>query len=221
MPPSFWGIFMSSVVDICNQALANLGDSATITSIDPPEGSPQAEHCARFYPMALSTLLEAHNWKFATRRGTLAQVTNPSSTWDYAYAKPSDCITMMAIIDPEASDDYSASIGTNAAAYTPQKFVMETLEDGSEVILTNQENAVARYTVSITDAAKFSPLFVECLTWLLTAKIAGPVVKGAEGRAAAKDALSNFSAWYGKATASDASNQYVNPAQQVDWMNNR
>lgn len=212
---------MSSVVDICNQALANLGDSATITSIDPPEGSPQAEHCARFYPMALSTLLEAHNWSFSTRRGTLAQVTNPSSTWEYAYAKPSNCITMIAVLDPAASDDYSANIGTGAATYTPQTFVMETLDDGSEVILTNQENAVGRYTVAITDSAKFSPLFTECLTWLLTAKIAGPVVKGAEGRAAAKDAMGNFGGWFRQATSSDASNQNINPAQQVEWVNQR
>lgn len=212
---------MTSVVDICNQALANLGDSATITSIDPPEGSAQAEHCARFYPMALATLLEAHNWSFATRRGTLAQVANPSSSWGYAYAKPSNCVSIMAILDPEASDDYSATLGQGTATYTPQTFVMETAEDGSEIILTNQENAVARYTVAITDAAKFSPLFVECLTWLLTAKIAGPVVKGAEGRAAAKDAMGNFGGWFRQATSSDATGQNINPAQQVEWVNNR
>ena len=33
---------MSSVVDICNIALSRLGDRATVTSIDPPEGSAQA-----------------------------------------------------------------------------------------------------------------------------------------------------------------------------------
>ena len=42
---------MASVADICNMALGHLGDSATVASIDPPEGSAQAEHCARFYPM--------------------------------------------------------------------------------------------------------------------------------------------------------------------------
>ena len=51
---------MASVVDICNQALSHLGDSATVASIDPPEGSAQAEHCARFYPAALAALLEMH-----------------------------------------------------------------------------------------------------------------------------------------------------------------
>ena len=43
---------MPSEVDICNLALGHLGDSATVATIDPPEGSAQAEHCARFYPIA-------------------------------------------------------------------------------------------------------------------------------------------------------------------------
>ena len=51
---------MPSAVTICNLALAHLGDSATVSSIDPPEGSAPAEHCARFYPVALGLLLEAH-----------------------------------------------------------------------------------------------------------------------------------------------------------------
>ena len=51
---------MSSVVDICNIALSRLGDRATVTSIDPPEGSAQADHCRRFYPIALKTILAAY-----------------------------------------------------------------------------------------------------------------------------------------------------------------
>lgn len=225
---------MSSVVDICNQALANLGDSATVASIEPPEGSAQAEHCARFYPMALATLLDAHNWSFATRRSTLAQVANQSSTWQYAYAMPSGALTVLAILDPAATDDYSASLGTTTiysdalggtipsqGVYTPQQFVTETDAEGNDIILTNQADAVARYTLQVTDSAKFPPLFVEALSWLLTVRLAGPVIKGAEGRAAAKDALSMFSYWYKQAVTGDCANQNVKPAQQVAWMNAR
>lgn len=225
---------MSSVVDICNSALANLGDSATVASIDPPEGSAQAEHCARFYPMALNTLLDAHNWGFATTRTALAEVSNPSSTWQYAYAAPSGCLTVIAILDPDATDDYSAVLGSTViysdalggtlpsqGVYTPQAFSMEVDADGNDIILTNQANAVARYTMLVTDSAKFPPLFTEALTWLLTAKLAGPVIKGAEGRAAAKDALVSFNYWFKQATASDAGNQSIKPTQQVDWMNAR
>ena len=63
---------MASAVDICNLALARLGDSATVASIDPPEGSAQSEHCARFYPLARRQIFEAHNWSFLIRREKLA-----------------------------------------------------------------------------------------------------------------------------------------------------
>ena len=59
---------MASDVEICNLALSHLGDTATVASIDPPEGSAQAEHCARFYPIARDALLEKHDWSWATRR---------------------------------------------------------------------------------------------------------------------------------------------------------
>ena len=63
---------MASEVEICNLALAHLGDEATVASIDPPEGSAQAEHCQRFYPVSRNSLLEMHDWAFATKRATLA-----------------------------------------------------------------------------------------------------------------------------------------------------
>ena len=65
---------MASVVDICNLALGHLGDPATVSSIDPPEGSAQAQHCARFYPIARDSLLEMHSWNFSTYREALAHL---------------------------------------------------------------------------------------------------------------------------------------------------
>ena len=98
---------MASVVDICNLALAHLGDNATIASIDPPEGSAQAEHCQRFYPIARDTLLEMHSWSFATKRAYGAEVENTWPMWEYAYAMPGDASDIIAILPPEAKDDYS------------------------------------------------------------------------------------------------------------------
>ena len=63
---------MASVVAICNTALSHIGDSANVTSIDPPDGSAQAGYCATFYPIALSAILEMASWGFATARSTLA-----------------------------------------------------------------------------------------------------------------------------------------------------
>jgi hypothetical protein len=223
-----------SVVDICNQSLSHLGDSATVASIDPPEGSAQAEHCARFYPIALAALLEMHPWAFATRRVTLAQVDNPSSTWAYAYAQPSDAINLLAVLAPDAADDYSTSMQNSAqfydnpytvnvsgGMYTPQDFSPEIDADGNDIILTNQADAVLRYTSLVSDTAKFSPLFVEALGWLLASKLAGPVLKGDAGISAAQNCTKTFLYWFGKATDSDASQRRVVPQHHVSWLNAR
>ena len=77
---------MASDVGICNLALSRLGDAATVSSIDPPEGSTQADLCATFYPMARDSLLEMHAWAFATRRVDLSLLTAETDAWVYAYA---------------------------------------------------------------------------------------------------------------------------------------
>ena len=77
--------------DIANLALSYLGDGATVASIDPPEGSAQAQHCARFYPIALKLMLESHQWNFITRRDYLAVVQDCYfKDWRFVYAYPSD-----------------------------------------------------------------------------------------------------------------------------------
>ena len=79
---------MSNEVDICNLALSHLGDVANISSIDPPENSVQAMHCARFYPIARNALLEMANWSFAMRRIALTPLSVTNDQWQYVYAKP-------------------------------------------------------------------------------------------------------------------------------------
>lgn len=204
---------MASVVDICNQALAHLGDSATVASIDPPEGSAQAEHCARVYPLALQSLLEMHDWVFATRRELLASVSNPSTTWLYAYAKPSTSVKTLAILASTATSDTSDSLG-----YTPQDFAEETDSDGNIIILTNQVDATLRHVVYVNDSTKFSPLFARALGWLLAAELAGPVIKGTAGVQMAEACLKSAMYWFGLASSSDA-NQSQSKAQHVpDWI---
>jgi len=221
---------MASDVDICNLALAQLGDSASVQSINPPDQSPQAAHCARFYPIARDALLEMHTWGFATLRVQLAQVSNPFTTWQYAYAAPSDAINYLEVIDPNATDDYSVglqmagatpySVQTGVGIYTPQPFAIESI-DGDEVILTNQANAVLRYTRSVASTQEFSPLFVEGLSTLLASHLAGPVIKGAEGRAAGMAKMQEFMKWREWAVESDANQRRIRLVPGAAWMVNR
>lgn len=223
---------MASEVDICNLALGHLGDTATVSSIDPPEGSPQAEHCARFYPIARDSLLEMHAWGFATTRSTLALLSQDAwPEWKYCYASPADALNIISILDPKAADDYSVGMQWQTSAYgvpvvmqgvyTPQPFSQETLESGTVVIYTNQEDAVCRYTRFITDTTVFSPLFVDALAWYLASYLAGPVLKGDVGAAEAKRCMANAMGMLGKAATSDANQRRIHPTQNVSWMAGR
>lgn len=226
---------MASDVDICNLALSHLGDTATVASIDPPEGSAQSEHCARFYPIARDSLLEMHSWGFATQRAQLALLGSAWPEWQYAYALPSDTLNILAVLPPDASNDYSQTFNiTNVwgvtsnyppfpgvGQYVPQAFSTEALPDGTGVIYTNQVDAVLRYTVRVTDPAKFSPLFVQALSWHLAGMLAGPIIKGDAGAAEAKRCATMMQAWLTKALESDANQRRINVQQITPWVSGR
>ena len=224
---------MPSDVDICNLALAHLGDTATVASINPPSGNAQSSHCARFYPIARDALLEMHSWGFSTKRTTLAlNATNPSSSWKFCYAAPSNVINYLEVMDPNATDDYSvgvqmAGVGPYSApvvglgVYTPQAFVVETDYDDNDIILTNQEFAILRYTKSVSDPTKWSPLFVLTLSHYLASMLAGPLIKGTEGIRVSEAQLKLAMGFQAQAEGSDANQRRVHPAAGAPWMVNR
>lgn len=222
---------MASAVDICNLALGHLGDNATVASIDPPEGSAQAEHCARFYPIARDSLLEMHFWNFCMRRVTLAALEATWPEWKYAYAVPSDALNLIAVMPPDANDDYATRfVPTDtpqfahnispviaAGRYSPQPFAVEVKDDGQSVIYTNQEKAMLRYTAYVRDTTKFSPLFTMALSWHLASMLAGPVIKGDAGAAEAKRCTQMAMGYISQAEVSDANQRRNTMEHIVPW----
>ena len=139
---------MASEIDIANLALAHLGDDASVASIDPPEGSSQAEHCARFYPIARDSMLESHDWNFIIRRKVLAKLTEPSFHRQFAYQKPADAIRIIQVL-PTVSSPENDGV----------EYELSNTDAGTALILTDLEDATVRYTTRVTDTTKFSPLF--------------------------------------------------------------
>lgn len=219
---------MSSEVEICNLALAHLGDSATVASIDPPEGSAQAEHCARWYPIARDSLLEMQEWGFATTRAKLAELVNPFPQWQHSYAPPSDCIKVLAILPADATGDiaqaypcdgfFHGSTPDVLTMYTPREFTTETdATTGNKIILTNESNALARYTRAITDTSKFSPLFRDALGWYLASYLAGPVLKAETGITVGQAMLKIAMGMLSNAAVSSANQQSRQQLQAFPW----
>lgn len=201
---------MASEVDIVNTALSRLGDEATVSSIDPPEGSAQAEHAATFYPIARDTLLEMHNWRFATKRATLALTTAEPYEWTYAYALPSGMLKSLAVLP-----------ATGSAEDDGHDYDQQLDEDGNQIILTDLEDATLRYTAKVTDTTRFPPLFTDALGWLLASYLAGPILKGDAGKAEAKACLAHFRMAYSLAIESDANQRRVKPTHTPSWIGGR
>ena len=221
---------MASEVDICNIALSNLGDEATVASIDPPEGSAQADHCARWYPLARDQVLQSHSWSFATRRAVLAPVQFDFTEWRFAYAQPDDCIKFFAVLPPNALSDYSDALAYPTRStfgdfrecgeygYAPQEFATETDEDGNVVILTNQDQATGRFVARVTDTTKFSPIFVQAVSRLLASYLAGPIIKGVDSIQIASGQYQAFQIALSKAIQADGIQRQVRPQHIVPWM---
>ena len=222
---------MATEIDICNLALAHLGDDATIASIKPPEGSAQAENAARFYPIARNALLETHTWNFASKRVALATTTNTLEQWEYAYVAPADMMTPLAIISPTAQNDYSTRMSSGdtpggitsnysptivAGQYTPQQFAVEGI-----YIYSNQENALLRYQSIVTDPSKFSPLFVVTLSWHLASMLAGPIIKGDQGMAQAKRCAEIMQGYLITAKQQDSLHRDITVEHIVPWTSGR
>lgn len=193
---------MATVVDICNLALANLADEANVSSIDPPEGSAQADHCANFYPIARDTILESHAWSFATKRITLASLTPEWDSYDYAYMKPTGVMRILSIFDPAVTDEQALLAGQ-----AENDFIIEMNSDGDEVILTNVESAACRYIYRVEDPAKYSAMFINATAAYLSSMLAGPIIQGAEGVKMADYWMSKAMQYLEKARAMDANGQ--------------
>jgi hypothetical protein len=199
---------VSTDVDICNIALSNIGDSAKVTALDGTDTSAQARHCIRYYPVAVREMLEMHSWDFATLRIELVEVTNTrEDEWTYAYAAPTGMVGAIAVLAAGSSRDAP-----------PQPYIIETDAGGTLVLYTDVEGAVIRYNRNAKNPCMFSALFVDALGWLLASKLAGPIIKGDQGKKEAKDCLSMMQQVLGRASTHDSNQRKVEPETDAPWI---
>lgn len=169
---------MSSAVDICNIALSHLGADAIVASISPADGSVESGHCARFYPIARRAAIEMAKPSFARARALLAEITNVSLVWAYAYARPTSCIKPLRIL----------TLDLGLTVFTQDDTTIESDEDRSakfeleaDTIFTNEPEATLVYLTDVVDTTKFTPMFEMGLGLLLASHLTGPLIKGKPG----------------------------------------
>lgn len=178
---------MPSITDICNIALSHVGKP---TINDPDDQSEEARQCKLHYGPTKDSLLQSYPWRFATKVQALGQVTNDwSSRWEYAYQRPTDCLKIIRIIPESDIDD----------ARFPT-----TYEVRASGIYCGISPVTLEFICRLDDPSKFSPLFVEALSWALAAKIVTPLTRDQSLR---KDAYQLAANSAGSAMAADANEE--------------
>lgn len=176
---------MASIVDICNTALTHLGSDAVITAINPPDGSAEAGYCKRFYPIARRRMIEAFAWPFATKRAVLAEVTNDSDVWAYAYAYPADCLRIIRILTAGQLRSILEELTNQGDGVIRSTLFDEEAgapyQREGDILYTHESEAVALYLRDVTDPTKFSPSFEVGLGYDMASLLAGPIIRGTDG----------------------------------------
>ena len=176
---------MPSAVDVCNLGLAHLGSDAQVASIDPPDGSAEAGHCARFWPLVRTETMDAGAWSFARARVLLTPVANVSKSWVFAYAVPSDMLNALRILKTLVLLDYGffptyGFVSRDEIAVFNERGSANFDIEGS-TIFTNEPNAVLLYARDVIDLSRYSPTCIAAMGYFMASYLSGPLINGTEG----------------------------------------
>jgi hypothetical protein len=156
-------------LSIINLALTGIG-ADRITDVGTSDDSELAQKANAVWDFCLQEVLCAHRWKFATKRDTLALLSEaPKVGWAYAFQLPSDYIRA---IDPDP------------------RTVKYTIEDNK--VYFDDDTFYLRYIAYVSDPSKFSVGFTLALSARIAAAIAFAVTnsmtvaQGAEAQYAEK-----------------------------------
>ena len=188
---------MASVVDVFNQALANLDSSAIVKSVN--DNSAAAGACNQHYPWARKYVLEHAPFDIATKTPALSLVldqnTLPVSAvvypgYRFVYARPVDCLRFICVttnyglrVNPFLAFWWRAgamdcSAGSWGPFRPPFKQVLDqigTPPNQSINILTDQDSAYGVYVTDLTNVGLWTQALFSCVAWHLSTKIAGPL----------------------------------------------
>lgn len=141
---------MRSIVDLCNLALSHLAQGYVVNELTEP--TKHARLCNTFYPICRRELLDnEHQWTFAVKRVRL----NVDAGYEFgtAFVLPSDYVRLFQL-------------------ESGSRFYVE-----GNHLFTDDGSPVLRYVHDVKDLALMSDSFKTALSYLLAARIAGPLTQ--------------------------------------------
>ena len=152
---------------IYNVTLNNLGVSEPIQS-ENDSNDPRVALLNNYYNMARDTVLEAHDWKFASRFQTLSNTLEcPDPNYLFAYHYPNDCISPRALMSQFDQKE--------------KKFELTTNTSGEKIILAEHNPCILRYTARIENESQYTAPFVSALSFYL-AYLTSQVITGSANK---------------------------------------
>lgn len=152
---------MSSKIEICNLALARIGQGI-INNLD--EFSPQAEQCRLHYASTRDALLREFPWNFSTRNILLAAAADKEVPgWLYIYQHPLKVLWVRKLF---TVDDTEPEI--------PHQYEIVST-DSEKLICCDLYQAYAKCTMSVENEELFDPSFVEAFSYKLALALAMPL----------------------------------------------
>lgn len=150
----------ASEVSICNAALQLIKNTKSITALT--QGTKEANACEVVFDELRDTMLECHNWNFATKRVQLARLADaPAFEWDYQYQLPADYLRVVRLSEnSDARDDCPYRIENG-----------KVLSDASELYL--------RYVARVEDPNLMPATFRTAMSKLLASRLAVALAQSA------------------------------------------
>lgn len=150
-------------LEIINLALAHLGYGKITQSQLDADGIPQAQYANIFWEPCANDVLGEHDWSFATATQSLSSLDINDAKWDYCYTYPTLSVSAVwsvyneATVDKQDEQDF-------------ERRHVPTL--GLSVIFSNNDEAIAKYTYSVTDPELWDNKFVMAFSYRLAASMA-------------------------------------------------
>lgn len=154
-----------SVVSICSDALAHLGQRKIMSLVERTAG---AEAATQHYDAARLQALSETLWGFASmwQAGVALGIT-PKPGWAYCFTYPVDALRVFEIMPTVPGDDKVPFEVTDR----PEE------NQTGKVIHTNVPAPVFVYTRDKTEVSTFDQDFIQALAWLLAAKMCMQLTK--------------------------------------------
>ncbi len=183
---------MSDELNVANRALLSVGARAQISSLNPSDGSVEADAISTLWQSTFEQLARTAPWNCLTKQVTLSLIQaaqgtpenpdgsaypSPPTPWLYAYSYPSDCLDFRYIVPSYPANEGGSvpptSINNAAGTTLPTggqiPFSVTTLYGSNNqpltglVILTNQDQAQGVYVVNNPNPQSWDSLFQQAM----------------------------------------------------------